>query len=179
MKTRFTYEQVSQMLDIDLGVVMMWIRHQGLAAYGERISRGTLIKFLRSIGLPLTGELVIPVKVLLVGMTEEVGRQLAYLLSKDSVEVQTVPDVENAEIQIQSTTPDFFLVDFSIGRATALKFAERLSGDEALKGVSVYGFHGEEDIKGMAQWGFFDELQVKPVEPEDLAHLIRLRTMFE
>ncbi len=179
MKTMFGLKQVARICGVTEAEVKKWTRKGGgLAQYGGKVARGTLIRFLKATGKSL-GELALPVRVLLVGMSDSVKSELATLLSEDSATVQNVSDVASAEHLMQMATPDFILVDFSIGREVAFKFAERLRNDSALKEVFVYGFPGADDTKQEGLWGLFAEVRKKPVEHEELVHLIRLRTMQE
>ena len=114
-------------------------------------------------------------RVLVVEDNEDSRRMLKQLLELEGYQVTAAADGEAGYLAIKGNAADVALVDIGLPKMDGYQLARKVRdelGDQPILLVALTGYGRSEDHQKVVEAGF-DEHLVKPVEPKDLARVIK------
>lgn len=180
MRQVFTTGQVSKICKVAPRTVSKWFDCGKLIGYriplsqDRRIPREKLIKFLRENNMPL-GELEEEefYRILLVGFSDPLQRNVVAGLTAEKVRVKTCPGAFAMGQLIHTLTPNLILIDFAVGRQEAIALRRNVNESAITINPTTIAVVGEDESQpeSYKQFGF-NEVLKQPVSSECIAALV-------
>ncbi len=119
-----------------------------------------------------------PTRLLMVEDEEDIAFLVRFLLERNGIEVEHLPDGRQALARLQAPPPDLVLLDVMLPYHDGLELVERLRAEPAWAQVPVLMLTAkarERDIVRALELGA-DDYVTKPFQPEELLARIRRLT---